>query len=145
MKRSLHRLLRIRALLESLSLLELQKKTGELRALEGAAEHERNRARAARSVALRGLTEGAEASAWLTEVADADLLTWRRGRLRKLAEGQRPQVDAAREDLLSRRRELRQVETLADAAAATEETERIRREQRLADDWYQSRRAREKK
>jgi len=144
MKRNLHRVLSIRALFESLSMLHLKKETGELRALEAAADRERSLALSMRGLALHGLDKGTESDAWLTDMTDADLLSRRRGRLQELAGRQRPAVDAAREDLLIRRRELRQAEIMLDAAAAAEEKDQVRREQKQADEWYQSRLARKK-
>jgi flagellar export protein FliJ len=142
MKHPLERVLRLRALLEELSHRELERRATALRRLETAGERQRGLARAARGAGLRRLTEG-EAE-WLLEIADAEILTWKGGKLRSLAESRRPEVEAARAAMLERRLERRQVETLVTEAAEAEETAEARREQKRIDDWFQSQVARRK-
>jgi flagellar biosynthesis chaperone FliJ len=144
MKRPLERLLHIRQLLENLSHLEFERKTAEVRLLEQGAERQRRRALTARSSALAQLeSPGEDATpAWLVGVADAEILGWKRVRLAARAAARRPALEAARADLLARRLERRQAETLAAAAAAARERKQRRREQSQVDDWFQSRAAR---
>lgn len=137
MKHPLRRVLRVRALLEELSKLELERQSGELRRLEKSAEGQRAGSRAARGDALRRLTAG-EAE-WMLEIADAEILAWKSGRLRSQAESRRPEVEAARAAMLERRLERRQVETLVTEAAAAEAVDEGRQEQKRIDDWFQSR------
>jgi len=145
MKRNLYRLLRIRDLLEELSRLELERKAVAVREAEQAAARQAQMARTASGAAFRLLAEAAprSASAWLTGIADAELLRWRKTRLLSIAEARRPAFESAREALLARRLERLQVETLAAAAARAEEAVRLHREQRNIDDWFQSRAARD--
>lgn len=139
MNRALQRLLRIRMLLERRSLAELEKENAELHRLEGEAERQRSVAATSRSGALRRLAAAADET-WLLDIADADLFACRRTRFEEQAARCRSGADAAREELLGRRRERRQVETLLAAAAAAEKADGVRREQRSVDDWFQSRR-----
>ncbi len=142
MKHPLHRVLRLRSLLEDLSQLELEQRGAEVRRLEAAAEQEQTKARAARRDGLQRLTAGE--MEWMLEVADAEILAWKGARLRSLAESRRPEVEAARAALLERRLERRQVEALLTEAAEAEAMHEARREQQGVDDWFQSRTAREK-
>lgn len=145
MTRAFHRLLRLRVLLEELSELELEKHATQLRRLETAVEQHRASARAVRGEAVQLLMTMQDTDAWQVGVADVEVLGWKAGKLQSMADSHRPDVEVAREDLLARRLERRQVETLAAAAARTEEKERVRREQKQIDDWFQSRVVREKR
>jgi hypothetical protein len=144
MRRPFDRLLRIRRMVENLSLLELEKRNAEARQLELGAERQRRLALATRSGALALLERGGAETPtdWLLGVADAEILSWKRARLAAQAQARRPGIEVARREMLARRLERRQAETLAAAAAAALEKERIRREQNRADDWFQSRAAR---
>ena len=142
MKHSLDRVLRIRKLLEDLSRLELEKRAAAKRQLEKGAERQRQLALRARAEALKIAGGCAGEGAWLLGIADADLLAWKGGRLRALAEAGRPAVEAARAEMLARRLDRRQTETLIAAAAAAEDKASQRRAQRQVDDWFQSRRGR---
>jgi flagellar export protein FliJ len=142
MKHSLGRVLKLRALLEELSQLKLARQNTEVRQLETAAEALRTRARAAHGDRLRRLAEGD--AEWHVEVADEEILAGYRTRLRECAESRRPELEASRAELLERRLERRQVETLVTEAAASEATDEARREQKRIDDWFQSRAARAK-
>jgi hypothetical protein len=144
MRRQLDRLLRIRQLLENLSHLELERNTAEVRQLEEGAERQRRLALTARSGALALLETGSQEGtpAWLMGVSDADILRWKRARLWAHAAARRPAMEAARRELLEKRLERRQAETLAAAAAAARDKKQRRREQNQVDDWFQSRAAR---
>jgi hypothetical protein len=142
--RNLQRILRVRRLLEDLAHLELEKKTAEMRRLETAAAGQRSLALAARTDAMQ-ILEGRKDSAtpdWLMGIADAEILAWKGGRLAALARARRPDIEAARAELLGRRLDRRQLESLAAEAAQAELQTEVRREQKQADDWFQSRVAR---
>jgi len=141
-KHPLRRVLRLRALLEEQSQLELTRRNAELRRLETMAGELRKKARAVRGDVLRQLASGA--ADWLLEIADAEILGWKSSRVRSQAESQRPDVEAARSALLERRVERRQVEVLVTEGAMAEALDEARREQKRIDDWFQSRAAREK-
>lgn len=147
MRRNLERVLRIRALFEELSQLELETRTAELRQLESAAERQRRLSLAARLEAhqLLPAAGNAKAEAWLTGIADAELLAKKSNRLNAAAQKKKPVAEAAREVFLARRLERRQAETLVTAAAEAENKEQLRRDQKQVDDWFQSRAARRKK
>lgn len=145
MKRNLYRLLRIRDLFAELSRLDLERKALAVREAEQAGARQKQMARTARGAAFRLLAEAApeSAAAWLTEIADAELLSWKTTRFLSIAAARRPAFESAREVLLARRLERLQVKTLAAGAARAEEAVRARREQRNIDDWFQSRAARD--
>jgi hypothetical protein len=144
MRRPLDRLLRIRRMIENLALLELETRNAEARQLEQGAELQRRLALAVRSEALVLLErENADmAPEWLLGVADAEILSWKRARLAAQARARRPAIESARREMLARRMERRQVESLAAAAAAALEKKQIRRDQNQVDDWFRSRAAR---
>jgi hypothetical protein len=145
MKRKPDRVLRIRALLEDLSRLEFEKKLAGMRFLEMAAERHRRLARSVRADALQTLAgdESAGRESWLMRIADAEVLGWKEARLQALAEEEQGAVRDARQELLARRLERRQVEALLATAARAEKKGQLRREQNLTDDWFQSGASRE--
>ncbi len=141
MKSGLVRLLRVRALFETLSAQELGRRSAEMRRLDTEAERQQQLACHARARALRLLTAGED---WITGIMDAELARWKSGRLAGLAEARRPLVDAAREELMARRVERRQIESLISEADRAERAERARREQKHLDDWFRSRSSRKR-
>ena len=144
MKRSLDRLLRIRALLEELSQLELAKRTGEMLRIEKSAERLQRLAVAIRVDACTELTSGEATDRWLTDIADGEILGWNSGRLRALARARQPAVEEARQEMMARRLERRQVECLLASAAEAEKEEQGRRDQKRLDEWFQNRSAERK-
>ncbi|MGB9031612.1 MAG: hypothetical protein WCC27_15935 [Acidobacteriaceae bacterium] len=145
MKRKLDRVLRIRALLEDLSRLEFEKKLAGLRFLETAAQQQRQLARSLRSDALQMLEvdQSARRESWAMRIADAEILDWKEARFEALAEEAQGVVREAREELLARRLQRRQVEVLLSADARAEKKGQVRREQNRTDDWFQSGSSRE--
>jgi hypothetical protein len=139
-KRSLEGVLRIRVLLEDLARAELETRTQAVRRLESAADRESAGALDSRNHAVRRLMDDRDRDAWLVDLADAEILDWKSRGLRAQAETQKPAAAVARDALLDRRRERRQVESLLAASERAEEQERLRREQRQADDWFQQHR-----
>ncbi|HEX4007609.1 MAG TPA: hypothetical protein VHX60_15645 [Acidobacteriaceae bacterium] len=144
MKRKFARVLSVRRLLEDLAQLEFEKKTAELRRLEEAALAVRRLGQGARAEVLRVLGEGDEPVPWQLGMADAEILAWKVEKIAAMATECRPGVERARAELLARRLERRQVETLMSGVARAEETVDARRAQKQVDDWFQSRAAREK-
>lgn len=140
MRRQLDRLLRIRQSLEHVAQLELQRNAQEIRRVELAAERHGRLALAARSNALASLeAEDVQAPEWLLAAADTEMLRWKRARLGKLIATRRPALEAVRGEMLTRRLERRQVETLITANETAREKKQHRREQDLVDDWFRSR------
>lgn len=136
MKRNLSRLLQVRALLEEVSRLDLEKRQGEMLSMEGAARQEECLALEARADAVRMLVENQPEQPWLLGIADAGILE-RKGRmLAALAAVARTRVEQARDELLARRMERRQVEALLRDAERLENQEQRRREQQRADEGY---------
>ena len=141
MKRPLRRLLRVRALVEEVARLQLEKRTAEMRALTLAAEHQQEIVRSARSLAIEDLTGGQTSGteSWCLRIADAALAHSREARLEALADAAKPGIVQAGEELLERRVERRQVEILHEAEMQAEEQRQIRQDQSRTDDWFQSR------
>ena len=144
MRRPLDRLLRIRALLEERSQLEFAKREGEMLRIGKGAERLERMAFAARVDACAALTSEEAADGWLTDIADAEILGWNSGRLGALARARQPAVEEARQELLARRVERRQVESLLSSAAEAEKEEQGRRDQKRLDEWFQNRSAKRK-
>jgi hypothetical protein len=140
MKQSLTRVLRVRALLEDLSRLDLEKKNAEMRQLEAAASGQRRLALVTRADALRMLSEGEVVGreSWLMRIADARILERKEAGLKALVVRGAPAVSQAREEMMARRIDRRQVEALLASAARAEKKEKARREQNRIDDWFQS-------
>jgi len=76
----------------------------------------------------------AAAQEWRLKVIDAELAEIRQLRLERMAEAVKPVVDEAREELVERRRELRQAEILHAEAMDEEERQELRRDQSRTDD-----------
>jgi hypothetical protein len=142
-KHKLDRVLRIRGLLEDVAHFDLEKKTADVRALDGGAARQRQLAMVLRGEAFEALgTQAAGATLpWLMGIADADIHAWKRDKLAAQAQARRPGMETGRAEFLARRLDRRQVEMLVADALKVEEKERVRREQKLVDDWFQSRRA----
>jgi Flagellar FliJ protein len=143
MKRPMHRLLRVRELVEDLARLAFEGKNAEMRSLATAAERQRRLARSGRADAVQILAGGASTGreGWLMKMADAEISSWKEAKLEALREAAKPAVDQAQGELLARRVERRQVEILHENAARAEEKREVRREQNRTDDWFQSRAA----
>jgi hypothetical protein len=139
-KHKLDRVLRIRELLEELAHFDLERKTTEARALEAGAEQQRRLALALREEAFEalGLRAADVTQPWLMSIADADIHAWKRDKLAGQAEARKPAMEAARAEFLARRLDRRQVEMLVAGDVKAEEKERVRREQKQVDDWFQS-------
>ena len=145
MSASLRRLARIRKLLEDLARLEFERNAVRVRQIENAAAQQRSLALASRARAVGSLQTQPQEPDWRIALADADLLAYRGGRLEAMAAGAQPGLDASREQMLARRVDRRQVESLMAARVMVEEKGRRRREQSQTDDWFQSRAARRRR
>ncbi len=141
MSHRLARVLSIRRVLEEIAKLDFERKNAVVRQMEMSAERQREMALGTRADALCMLSEGeiAGRGAWRMRIADAELLARRAAGLRALAEAGLPEVSTAREEMMERRTDRLQVESLLASAARAEEKEEIRREQNRIDDWFQSR------
>ena len=116
-----------------------------MRFLETAAERQRQLALSVRADALQMLAgnESAGREPWLMRIADAEILDWKEEDSKLSREEGQGAVREAREELLARRLERRQVEALLATAARAEKKGQVRREQNLIDDWFQSGSSRE--
>jgi flagellar export protein FliJ len=137
--RPFEQLWRVRQLVEELSQRELANRTAELRRLEETAGHLQTGALASRRTALDGLGESFDGKEWQTGLADAQILEWGSKQLRRDAEAEKPKISATRDELLERRMERLQAETLVEAARRAEAQETGRREQQWLDDWFHRR------
>lgn len=130
-------MLDVRRLLEDLATLDLETKTAELRRLETLAEEHRRLAAETRGATVQHLLTGPPGDSWLA-MADADLLSWKKDRLKSAARNVGEEVAGLAEKRMTRRVERRQAEALLAEATQMEEQERIRREQHSIDDWFQN-------
>ncbi len=140
MKRSLRRLLRIRELVEDRARLDLERKSAEMQALGRFATGQWQLARRIRADAVEDLIgQETTTAGWRMKIDDAEVTHQKGVRLGALAEAAKPAVDQARDELVERRRELRQAEILHAAAMREEERHQVRQDQNRTDDWFQSR------
>jgi flagellar biosynthesis chaperone FliJ len=144
MRTSLDRILRIRQLQEETIQLEFQTLASEIHRLESAAAGQRQLGRKTHQAALLSLIRSewderpTESSNWLMAMGDAAIFQQRCERLGALAETRQPAAEEARQQLLTRRVERRQIEAVMAIAAAAEQKSRTRREQKHLDDWFQT-------
>lgn len=140
MKRGLQNILRIRMLQEDLAIQVLQGQTAEFRRFEQAAGRRQEMALAIRTGALDHLRlEGGGPIEWQLDWRDAEIVADQRHKLAVLAQRSAEAASLAQQSLAERSRERRQAETLVASAQRAAETERLRREQRHLDDWFQTR------
>lgn len=143
MNPGLERVVRVRSLLEEIAQTRLEEEIAEMQSFENAAEHAKEISLATRTAALSLLADRSPAIAdWFINLSDADILGWKEDRLKALSRAAASDVDLAREELLSRRRDRRQAEILVLNSRREREIKRQRYEQKQVDDWFQRRSAR---
>lgn len=141
MKHPLHRLFRLRSLLEDVGRLELESRLQELARIEGGLDRISDSGKASRRMSFEGFARG-ENSAWLEAEASGELAAWQRGLLETVQEKKLEEVYAARVEFLERRKERRQMESVIEAGLAEAAAGQLRREQRELDDWFNQERMR---
>ena len=141
MKGSTGRILRVRRLLEEVAKAALEAKTTEIARIEQAARARSNQAVEGRTLAMKHLL-AADSGAWTCALADAELFRCKEQRLGAAADLRRPALEDTRQQLIGSRRERLQVEAVATVATRREERARLRREQQMIDEWFQTRRRR---
>ena len=135
MRHSLHRLLRLRSLLEDVSRVELEAKLQGLNQVESALARSQETARASRQRQFAGIVDDRNADR-LEAQAMSEWVARERGALEKALHGRVLEVDAAKAAYLERRKESRQVEGIIEAREAAAGVALDRREQRELDDWF---------
>ena len=135
MKSSLHRLFRLRSLLEDVSRLELEMRLQELTQVEAGLNHLAENKKINRNKSFDGFS-GAENATWVEAETLSELTAWQHKVLSGVLAKRLAAVNAARADFLERRKELRQVENVIEEREAEEAIGRNRREQRALDDWF---------
>jgi hypothetical protein len=139
----LTRILRLRELTEELSRLELEAAMLELRRLETAQETAARWIGEGRRAAFRSVL-GQEQAQWFEEELSMEFVASEQARI-ELARVEREQaLEAIQLRYRERRKERLQVETLIDARRAAEQALSERRDQSVLDDWFQSRRLRQR-
>lgn len=150
MKTPLTRLLRLRALLEESSRMELERSTAAASAISQARERERGNARVSRARAAEAIFQSsgqsnvASAAARLDDLARLREAEWRcaamsagdEQRIVPLARAADRRVAKEREGFMERRKDRRQVERVLESAVERAHLERERHEQRELDDWF---------
>jgi hypothetical protein len=156
LSRPLARVLRLRALLEEVSRIELEKAAWESLRIERARERENEMAQAAKREAFSLMAEadrqakneegGDKANREFTRpvtnegliLAEAavDMAMWCERRLEPMAHAAMRRVEAGREEFFLKRKERQQVEAVLQDQAARCKVEQERRQQRILDDWF---------
>jgi hypothetical protein len=140
----LDRLLRLRALLEESSRVELELRTALAARIDRAQQRERETERASRGLAIEVIcdqgsapeqSEGRTQTRTL-EWINAEIAAWRGRQLEPIAAATARRVAEGRAAFFERRMERQQVESILDAARAREQAEEERRTQRDLDDWF---------
>ena len=159
MRKTLPRLLRLRALLEEESRIRLEKLVQRATFIERAREREEVLISASRCEAFSllsgsvgmstgdsGIVLGQTAvEAWITAVTDGDMAHRREQKLAALAQVAAGQVEAGRDAMFRLRRERQQVETLLHSETTRRKVELERRKQRELDDWFAAMRDRRRR
>ena len=134
-RHSLHRLLRLRSLLEDVSRVELEAKLQGLNQVESALARSQETARASRQRQFAGIVDDRNADR-LEAQAMSEWVARERGGLEKAHHGRTLEVNVAKAAYLERRKESRQVEGIIEAREAAAGVALDRREQRELDDWF---------
>lgn len=134
MKHPLHRILRLRSLLEEISRLNLEFRLQDLAQLESSALHiEQERRTAVRS---RYELIGQKNSGWQEAILLEGWLEKERYFLDSARDQKMLAVDEAKAEYLERRKEYRQIENVIEVKAAAQAIASRRREQQELDDWF---------
>jgi len=153
MSRALQRILRLRSLLEEESRIQLEKLALQLARIEDACAKENGRAAISNDVAFSSITRvnytlapetvdshfstpQAAKEAWLLAMTDREVTRRRQEQLEKLARAVARLMEVHREEMITRRKERLQVETVLRNEAALRKDELDRRQQRILDDWF---------
>ena len=159
MRKTLPRLLRLRALLEEESRIRLEKLVQRATFVERAREREAALIFASRCEAYSLLSssvgvspgedsdspEGSAIPAWITAVIDGEMAHRREQKLAALAQVAARRVEAGRDAMFQLRRERQQVETLFHSETTRRKVELERRKQRELDDWFAAMRDRRRR
>lgn len=140
MRAQLERLLKLRALVEESSKLELERRAALAARIDRAQERERSSMRESRAEVVKTVVnpcEAAEQSRQRTlEWSNVESAAWRERQLHPLAQATARKVEEARAEFFERRKERRQLESVLEAQRVRERVERDRRIQRDLDDWF---------
>jgi len=151
MRRSLSRVLRLRALVEEESRLKLERLAQEAYSIVHIQEMKRSLVSEYRNSIFYLITQGSGHQTqqtndglqrqslhedWLTVVRDSDLASSCERQLQILAAEAMGRVEVEREQMLQLRTERKQIEILLDHEMALQDIERERNQQRKLDDWY---------
>lgn len=135
MERSLTRVLRLRALLEDVSRIELEAQLQELTRIEGALAESEKAGTAMRQRIFLGIAQGQNG-----DRAEIGLLSewiaWERRLYEKKRRSKAVTVDASKAEYLERRKEHGQIRSVIEARMSAAAIESRRREQRELDDWF---------
>jgi len=139
---TLDRVLRVRALLEDVSRMELEKRSRALMRIEQAIAQERRMRKESYAAIFHNLTVTGDDLGHERVIAEvsAEIAFLREERFKVLAQSESRHAEYAREEFLARRKERRQVNAVLDAEASGREVEKVRRTQRVLDEWFSLRR-----
>lgn len=136
----MERLLKLRALVEESSKLELERRAALAARIDRAQERERASMRESRGEVVKTVSENGEAAEQSRERTlgwwNVESAAWRERQLHPLAQATARKVEEGRAEFFERRKERRQVESVLEAQRGRERVERDRRAQRDLDDWF---------
>lgn len=148
MSTSLVRLLRLRALLEDSSRMELERRAALAARIDRAQQRERDAIHESREQAFIKISEDGpsaeQAEQRTTEWTNAESAAWREQQLAPLAQATARRVAEGREEFFERRKQRQQVESVLKAQQEFRRTEQERRAQRELDDWFGMKQARQR-
>lgn len=140
MRAPLERLLKLRALVEESSKLELERRAALAARIDRAQERERATVRESRGEVVKTVSQNGEAAEQsrerTLEWSNVESAAWRERQLYPLAQATARKVKEGREEFFERRKQRQQVESVIEAQRAREHVERDRRAQRDLDDWF---------
>lgn len=153
MSRALRRILRLRSLLEEESRVQLEKLAPQLARIEDACAKENGLAASSEGAAFSIITRTnntltpetidsrasdpqAVKEAWVLALTEREVTRKRQEQLEDLARALTRLMEVHREEMITRRMERLQVETVLRDEAALRKDELDRRQQRILDDWF---------
>jgi hypothetical protein len=133
-------LLKLRALVEESSRVELERIAALAARIDQAQERERAVIRESREEVVKTVSKDGEAGEQLCQRAlewsNVESAAWREQQLYPLARATAKRVEEGRAEFFEKRKERRQVESVLDAQRARMRAEQDRRMQRDLDDWF---------
>lgn len=140
MRAPLERLLKLRALVEETSRMELEQRAALAARVGRAQERERKTIRESRAEVVKTVSIDSEVEEQVEqrtiEWSNAESAAWRERQLEPLAKAAARRVEEGRAEFFEKRKERRQVESVVEVQRERLRVEQDRRTQRNLDDWF---------